>query len=139
MTQPESFPISLTRRADAVDDAGESTVVWVRGDHDESTSVALAAVIARASDLDDADVLVDLSGVTFMDASIVGTLIRARNQLRARGLSLYVRAPSFTARRLLDMCGLTDLLLATETPDPKGYTPAPASESLAVMVQGASG
>jgi hypothetical protein len=44
-----------------------------------------------------------------MDASVVGTLIGARNCLAARSLSLHVRAPSLAAARLLALCGLTGL------------------------------
>jgi anti-sigma B factor antagonist len=112
MTRTESLPISLTRRADAVGDAAGLTVVWVSGDHDASSALSLASVIERSSDLDNAGVVVDLSEVTFMDASVVGTLVRARNRLHARGLSLQVRSPSAIALRLLELCGVTDLLLA---------------------------
>ncbi|MEY2419562.1 MAG: hypothetical protein QOG90_2242 [Actinomycetota bacterium] len=109
MAHAESLPISLTRR-DPTGVRGDRmfTVVWLAGEHDPSTTVALAAVIDRASELDDADVLVDLSGVTFIDASVLGTLIAARNRLAARSLSLQLRAPSVVAARLLDRCGLTD-------------------------------
>jgi anti-sigma B factor antagonist len=110
MAHTESLPISLTRR-DAAGLRGDRrfTVVWLAGEHDPSTNVALAAVIDRASELDNADMVIDLSGVTFMDASIVGTLIAARNRLAKRSLSLQLRALSPVATRLLARCGRTDL------------------------------
>ena len=86
------------------------TVVWVRGEHDIATRVRLSATIAQAALLDDADMVVDLSGVTFMDASTIGALVGARNCLRASSRSLSVRAPSPRARRLLDICGLARLI-----------------------------
>ncbi len=85
-------------------------VVWVRGDQDISTRVKLSMTISEASRLDEADIIVDLSGVTFMDASTIGVLVDARNRLRVPAHSLSVRDPSPLARRLLDMCGLTGLI-----------------------------
>lgn len=110
MTQFESLPISLTRPADAVGDDAGYTVVWVSGEHDISTGVSLGAVIARASELDNVDVLVDLSQVTFMDASIVNVLVRSQKELSARGLILHIRAPSPAALHTLRVCGATSLL-----------------------------
>ena len=86
------------------------TVVWVGGEHDVATSVDLAVTVAQASMLDDADIVVDLSGVTFMDASTISALVDARNRLRAVSRSLSVRAPSPRARRVLDLCGLVQLI-----------------------------
>jgi len=92
------------------------TVVQVRGEHDIATRAHLSATIARAAQLDDADILVDLSDVTFMDASTIGALVVARNSLRARARSLSVRAPSPRARRLLDLCGLAGLIDESRAP-----------------------
>src|SRR5688572_17293611 len=91
--------IWVSRRGSAAGDA-ESTVVWVRGEHDIATRVSLAVTIARAARLDDATLVVDLSGVTFMDASTVGALVGAANRLRSRSQLLVVRAPSSAALRV---------------------------------------
>lgn len=88
----------------------DRTVVWLRGEHDVATKVSLVAAITGAVESDDADLLVDLSAVTFMDASTVGAIVTSRRLLRSRLLSLEVRAPSPTARRLLDLCGLVSLV-----------------------------
>ncbi|MCD9625135.1 STAS domain-containing protein [Rhabdothermincola salaria] len=85
-------------------------MVWLRGDHHLGTRTRLSAAIAEAARADDADLVVDLSGVTFMDASTIGALVVARHHLRARSRSLCVRAPSPLARRLLDACGLVALI-----------------------------
>jgi anti-sigma B factor antagonist len=86
------------------------TVVRVRGDQDIATRVSLVVAIARAAQRDEGDVLVDLSGVTFMDASTIGALVGSRNRLRCRSQSLEVRAPSPRARRVLELCGLGGLI-----------------------------
>ena len=87
-------------------------VVWLRGEHDASTVDGLWEIVARAIDFDDADVVIDLSGVEFMGSATVGVVNRARDCLRARSRSLTLRAPSRCARRLLGLYNLTDL------PDP---------------------
>jgi anti-anti-sigma factor len=88
----------------------DRTVVWLRGEHDVSTVAALSETMARAIALDDADVVVDLSDVQFMGAATVGVIIRAREFLRLRSRSLVLRSPSERARRILDVCGHSDLL-----------------------------
>jgi anti-anti-sigma factor len=86
------------------------TVVWVRGEQDHSTVAALSETMARAIALDDADLVVDLSEVTFMGTAACGVIVRARELLRLRSRSLSLRSPSRCARRILDLCGHADLL-----------------------------
>lgn len=109
MPHPSASTISVSRRGPPPRDA-DCTVVWVRGEQDLATRVSLTLVIARAARLDDVPVLVDLSAVTFMDASTVGAIVGSRNRLASRGQSLELRAPSAPARRILELCGLTDLI-----------------------------
>ena len=97
----------------------DRTVVWLRGEHDVSTVAALSELMARAIALDDADVVVDLSDVQFMGAATVGVIIRAREFLRLRSRFLVLRSPSESARRIIDVCGHSDLLdprIADATP-----------------------
>jgi anti-anti-sigma factor len=85
-------------------------VVWLRGEHDLSTDDALRATSARAIALDSAGPVLDLSEVEFMAASTFGVIVRAREFLRQRSRSLTVRCPSAFVRRVIDACGLNDLL-----------------------------
>ena len=97
----------------------DRTVVWLRGEHDVSTVAALSEVMARAIALDDADVVVDLSDVQFMGAATVGVIVRAREFLRLRSRLLVLRSPSECVRRIVDVCGHSDLLdarIADATP-----------------------
>lgn len=103
------------------------TVVWIRGEHDTATRAHLSDTLAQAVRLDDADIVVDLSGVTFMDASTIGSLVDAHNRLRARSRSLSVRAPSRVTRQVLGVCGLAFLI--DEQPAPKRAPAAPALDS----------
>ena len=86
------------------------TVVLLRGEYDASTVTSLSEAMARAIALDDADLVLDLRGVEFMDAATVRLIIRAREFLRLRSRSLTLRSPSTHARRVLDLCGLDDHL-----------------------------
>lgn len=97
---PVAFPV-----ADA-----DRTVVWLRGEHDVSTVAALSQTMARAIALDDGDLVIDLSGIQFMDAATVGVIIRARDFLHLQSRSLALQAPSPCAVRILDLCGLATLL-----------------------------
>lgn len=103
--EPPAVAVSAHPESDPV-----HTVVWVRGDHDIATRPHLSRTLAQAARLDDADIIVDLGGVTFMDASTIGAIVDAHNRLRARSRLLSVRAPSTRARRLLDVCGLAFLI-----------------------------
>lgn len=111
MVRSESDSISVSRRGSILGDGDAGhTVIWVRGEHDIATKASLIVAITRAARLDDVDVLVDLSEVTFMDVSTIAALVGCRNRLRSRSQGLAVRAPSLSARRVLELCDLTDLV-----------------------------
>lgn len=59
-------------------------------------------------------VVLDLSGVSFMDSSCLRVLLQARTTLTADGGSLILRNPSDMARRLLSLSGMAELF-DTET------------------------
>jgi anti-anti-sigma factor len=80
----------------------------LRGEHDVSTVTALSETLARAIAADHADLVVDLSGVQFMDAATVGVIVRAREFLGARSRCLTLRSPSRCASRVLHLCGVDD-------------------------------
>lgn len=109
MILPSSPSVSISRAGSACGDR-ERTVLWLTGEHDIATAASLAASIVEAVQLDDSDLLIDLSGVAFMDASIVGVIVGGRNRLRSRARSLALRAPSPPALRVLELCGLAELV-----------------------------
>jgi anti-sigma B factor antagonist len=108
----------------------DRTVVWLRGEHDVSTVAALSQTMARAIAIDDGDLVIDLSGVDFMDAATVGVLVRARDFLELQSRALVLRSPSTAAARVLDLCELADL----REPRPIHETRATAVAVLADMV-----
>src|SRR5688572_19013538 len=95
---------------------GERAVVWLDGEQDIATVAALADTLANATSADDADLIVDLSGVTFMSTATIDALIRARNLLSGLSRNLTLRSPSKCARRLLDLCGLDGFVEPSQSP-----------------------
>jgi len=85
-------------------------VVWLRGQHDASTESALCLTLAQAIALDGPGLVLDLSEVRVMSPSALAVIVRAREYLRQRSASLTVRSPTACVRRLIDACGLNDLL-----------------------------
>lgn len=91
---------------------GDRTVIWLEGEHDIATAPVLTDTLTDATSADDADMIVDLSGVTFMGVATIGALISARNLLRRQSRTLTLRSPSRCARDVLVFCGLTGLIEA---------------------------
>jgi anti-sigma B factor antagonist len=54
-------------------------------------------------------IMLDLSGVSFMDSSCLRVLLQTRTALSADGGSLILRNPSRATRRLLSASGMDDL------------------------------
>ena len=85
---------------------GERAVVWLDGEHDIATVAALSDTLADVVSADDADLIVDFSGLTFLSAATIGELIRTRKLLSGQSRNVALRSPSKFARRVLDLCGL---------------------------------
>ena len=102
------------------------TVVALLGEHDITTIAYVSALVARAIADQRAEVVVDLSEVTYLGAATVRVLARARTLLKGESRTLVVRAPSRAARRILQLC---DLGLATDgRPDTPLARPADKHE-----------
>ena len=88
---------------------GDATLVYVRGEIDIATCERLRDVLEphlgpRQS------VILDLSGVEFIDSSGLHVMEQARGTLTADGGSLVLRNPSEAAHRLLTVTKTEDLL-----------------------------
>ena len=89
---------------------GDRTVVWLDGEQDVATASVLTDTLMTAIAAEDADLIVDLSGVTFIGAATLGVLMSGRNMLRQQSRLMTLRSPSRCARRLLQVSGLTHLI-----------------------------
>jgi anti-sigma B factor antagonist len=72
-----------------------------------SLRAELLSAIGRASDN---TVVLDLTAVTFIDATAVGVLIGARERLIRDGRELRVACPSRQVRRTLELLGLDQVV-----------------------------
>ena len=84
----------------------EGTVMWLDGEHDAGSLHDLTETIAKAISVGDADLVVDLSGATYISMATIGELLRAQTFLRDHSRELKLRSPSPSAMSLLDACGL---------------------------------
>ncbi len=90
-------------------EANGETIIYVRGEIDIATAGRLRDVIEPHLGPQQSIVL-ELSGVEFMDSQMLTLLEQARGRLTADGGSLILRNPSEAARRLLTAAQARGLL-----------------------------
>jgi anti-anti-sigma factor len=89
--------------------AAPRTTVRLMGELDLLTQQALRDELRDVIDLEaPAEVIIDLTGVTFMDCSALASLIEARAHLSGR---LFLHEVPAQVARLLALLGLDDMLL----------------------------
>jgi anti-anti-sigma factor len=86
-----------------------NTVIYVQGEIDVATAERLRDAIEPHMGPDQTIVL-DLSGVEFMDSSCIRVLVQARGELTENGGSLVLRNPSPGAHRVLTLTGVEFIL-----------------------------
>jgi anti-sigma B factor antagonist len=87
-----------------------AVTVTISGEIDIATSQAMQDALATSPG--PAHLEVDVSAVTFMDASGIGVLLAARQRVVDGGGSLTLRAPSWAVRRLTGVLGLDEVFLS---------------------------
>jgi anti-anti-sigma factor len=80
----------------------------LRGEFNVASVPSFADTLAAWAAEHNGDVVVDLAGVEFIDASGLGALVRGRNLLRAGGRDLCVHSPSPFARQVMVLHSLGD-------------------------------
>ena len=83
--------------------------VTISGEIDIATCRAMREALATGPR--PAHLEVNMSAVTFMDASGIGVLLTARRLALDAGGSLTLRAPSWAVRRVTGILGLDEVLL----------------------------
>jgi anti-sigma B factor antagonist len=84
-------------------------VVVLRGELDIRQATPLARALSAAA-ASGSPVIVDLGGLTFIDCSVLGALISARQRALHAGGDLMLAAPGQPVLRLLSLAGLIDWL-----------------------------
>jgi anti-anti-sigma factor len=103
LPDPIDFSAVVRCRYDRVD-------IALRGELDTAGAPALVAAVAPLLSRTGLWVELDARELSFLGASGMWWIVKIRSLLRARGGELVVCSPSFRVRRLLDICGLTELL-----------------------------
>jgi anti-anti-sigma factor len=105
----------------SVDDTGSVATVTAAGEVDLTTAPGLAASIATALATPGvATVVVDLSGVGFLDSSGIGELLRGRRSADEMGLAYRITGAAGIARRALEMTGVWTHLAGNSAPGADG-------------------
>jgi anti-sigma B factor antagonist len=96
--------------------ASDTPVLQLRGELD---AFAAPDLRARLHELIDGDeelrvVVVDLSEVSFLDSTILGTLVGALRRMRERGGELRLVYPPEPANRIFELTGLDTVFPAAE-------------------------
>lgn len=88
--------------------AGDDVVVAVEGELDIATVAQVTAVVedAIAARGGAGHLLLDLSGVAFVDSSGLTTLVKANRRAGEEGMSFAIRSPSDRVRRTLELTRL---------------------------------
>jgi len=121
---------------------GADHAIRLRGEYDLSTVAALTETLARATALNEPEIVVDLSRARFLDATTIGIIVGTRNDLQRASRSLRLRSPSPTARRLLELCGLADLIDPAPVDalplrgagEPDRWAPVPAGDPIEQLI-----
>jgi anti-sigma B factor antagonist len=87
-----------------------SATVVLDGEIDIANSPATRRFLMAAISGGNAQLAVDMSGVTFIGAAGIGVLVAAANRAREAGGGLSLLAPSRQVRRLLDIFHLDAIL-----------------------------
>ncbi|PSK97802.1 anti-sigma B factor antagonist [Murinocardiopsis flavida] len=92
-----------------------ATVVRLTGDVDLSNVRALEARLAAAEAVDAPWMVVDLTGMGFVDSTVLGALLRLERRLAGAGRGLSVLAHDGRVSRVLRIGGLGSLLRSSPT------------------------
>jgi anti-sigma B factor antagonist len=97
-----------------VDESSVPPTIALAGELDPHTAPLFQAAVDGVVTSASTDLVLDLSGLGFVDSSGLRVLIRAQQQLAEQGGTLTLRAPSPTVRRLLEITGLIDHIAITD-------------------------
>lgn len=86
----------------------------VRGEVDMATAPALEAALEEAIRDSEGALVVDLSGVEFLDSSGLQVLMRARARLGTEDRALALVCPFGPVRRVFELAGLSDVFTLYE-------------------------
>jgi anti-sigma B factor antagonist len=93
---------------------GGTATLTARGELDMDTAEQLEQAVSALIQDTPTVLAIDFSGVTFCDSSGIGALIRAHKLAASRGCRLELRRVDPEVRRVFDLVGLSERLIAAE-------------------------
>jgi anti-sigma B factor antagonist len=97
------FEVSIDEHAE------DYSVVSIRGEMDLHTSPKVQGAIERASENNGVGaVVVDMSGVAFMDSTALSALVRSKDALQKRDVAMRLADPSDAVARIFSVTGFQD-------------------------------
>lgn len=90
---------------------GSINVVSLRGEADLHTAPILRDALDEAIDTPSSTLIVDLTGVTFIDSMMLGVLLGATRRTRPRGIDVRIVVDDVHVRRIFELT-LLDRVLA---------------------------
>lgn len=111
-SQPTEFSLNARRR-------NGDTVITISGEIDITSRWALRAEMLRALHPPEPRILLELSGVTFLDCAGLSALLEARRWAELRGGSLHLIAVSRPVHRVITLTGLQNAFLPPWPADPR--------------------
>lgn len=101
-----------------VEERDSAALLQVSGELDLASSPLLERELERAFHNEGPGlVIIDMSGLEFMDSTGLSVLIRAHNRAQETGHRLGVAGGSQQVRRLLSLTGVADRLTVVERPE----------------------
>src|SRR6476661_2812169 len=94
-----------------------SHLIVAGGELDLAATSEMSAIFALSAAGPQDAVVLDLTGVDFIDSSALGTILRAAQSLEASGKRLHVVTPSASLQRLLEITGTASRVPGRATRD----------------------
>jgi len=99
------------------DAESDTAIVTLRGELDAHDAPRLREMfssavdeLAAAANPNDCRLVLDLTGVAFLDSTVLGTMVGALRRVREAGGELRIVLPETPARRIFDITGLEAVL-----------------------------
>jgi len=97
--------------------AGDRAIVTVRGDLDLQVAARVVAEIEKVEEGAPALLVIDLSGISFLDSSGMGVLAAAQARAVEAGRRIVVVRPPYSVRRAFELSGFDDVIEVVDDPD----------------------
>jgi anti-sigma B factor antagonist len=112
MTELAKFEVdtAAVRARESASGGQPAAVLRIVGELDVASTPQLEAELATLLEAGKANVVIDMAGVQFIDASGIGTLVTAADRARAAGGGIVLCRPTSRVTRVIDMLELNGAL-----------------------------